>query len=328
MRAQEWINRNCRFAIAMPASKYEAALGTLATEAHQARMRLKTQHPQMSDFVSIAAEMIGRHGVTYEQFIDRMTKEFGLHHLKLAQVAAPAEVLPQQVVNQPHNLEQIYTQGRRRFQQAVPNQQAVDTAKQYTASIGLPEPKPHEYARVDNAQAKRIADAYEAMPDNPLDPATQQAYLALRTEVNAQFAKLPVKVEPFSGTGNLGGAYRNSREMMQDVMDNKHLWVFSGGEANSLLSPEDNFKLRAIHDYFGHAQFGYEFGPRGEENAWIEHSKMFSPLARKALTTETRGQNNWVNHGPHSHLPASQRPYAQQKAGLLPEEFHTHPALG
>ena len=56
---------------------------------------------------------------------------------------------------------------------------------------------------------------------------------------------------------------------------------------------------------------------------------MFSPEARKAMTTETRGQNSWVNFGRHNYdaagnyknIPAAKRPYAQQKVALLPEEF-------
>lgn len=72
---------------------------------------------------------------------------------------------------------------------------------------------------------------------------------------------------------------------------------------------------------------GYGFGPRGEENAWLTHSQMFSPVAQKAMTTETRGQSAWVNFGGHNydadgrhrHTPLANRPYATQKAALLPD---------
>jgi hypothetical protein len=59
----------------------------------------------------------------------------------------------------------------------------------------------------------------------------------------------------------------------------------------------------------------------------VEHSKLFSPLARAALTTETRGQNSFVNCGPFSHLPVTERPYAEQKGALLDEDLWTHPVL-
>ena len=84
-----------------------------------------------------------------------------------------------------------------------------------------------------------------------------------------------------------------------------------------------------FHDLFGHAAEGYGFGPRGEENTWIKHSQMFSAEAQKALTTETRGQNSWINFGVHNYdsegnhknIPLKYRPYGVQKVALLPAEF-------
>jgi hypothetical protein len=48
------------------------------------------------------------------------------------------------------------------------------------------------------------------------------------------------------------------------------------------------------------------------------------------MTTETRGQNSWVNFGRHNydaegndlHIPATEKPYATQKVDLLPQEMH------
>jgi hypothetical protein len=55
-----------------------------------------------------------------------------------------------------------------------------------------------------------------------------------------------------------------------------------------------------------------------QPRTWLHHSQMFSPLAQLALTTETRGQNSWFNFGPHAALPIIERPFAEQKATLLP----------
>jgi hypothetical protein len=57
-------------------------------------------------------------------------------------------------------------------------------------------------------------------------------------------------------------------------------------------------QFRAVHDLFGHGVYGNEFGPKGEELAFGAHSQMYSPLARIALATETRGQNSVVNYTP------------------------------
>ena len=49
---------------------------------------------------------------------------------------------------------------------------------------------------------------------------------------------------------------------------------------------------------------------------------MYSPEARGAMTSETRGQNSWVNSGPfgESNRSASGADtiFADQKAGLMP----------
>jgi len=83
-----------------------------------------------------------------------------------------------------------------------------------------------------------------------------------------------------------------------------------------------NDVFRVVHDYFGHIKEGTGFRADGEENAWRQHLAMFSEAARPAVTTETRGQNSWVNFGPHAVANATADPgatvYADQKTGLLP----------
>ena len=59
-----------------------------------------------------------------------------------------------------------------------------------------------------------------------------------------------------------------------------------------------NEMFRAIHDFYGHAVHGNPFGPKGEEIAYGAHAQMFSPLARMAMASETRGQNSFVNYSP------------------------------
>lgn len=86
-----------------------------------------------------------------------------------------------------------------------------------------------------------------------------------------------------------------------------------------------NDMFRIVHDYFGHAKEGNGFGPNGEENAYLNHAKTYSPEAQKALATETKGQNSWVNFGPHgeqNRANPSKTIYADQKAGLLPDWVH------
>lgn len=220
---------------------------------------------------------------------------------------------------------------------AIPNESVRASVRQYNAENNLPESIENHYVPVVEERAKSIADAYDALPVFDESPETTQAYTALAQEIQQQwdFAinKLGITFEPWVQEGQ---PYANSREMIRDVQDNKHLYFFTGGEPHPLLNEPDasgltmNDKLRAIHDLFGHAAEDYQFGPRGEENAWLKHSQMFSPLAQRALTTETRGQNSWVNYGRQNYnedgtrkaIPAAERPFATQKVALLPEEFN------
>ncbi len=96
-----------------------------------------------------------------------------------------------------------------------------------------------------------------------------------------------------------------------------------------------NDVFRAVHDFFGHAKEGLQFGPKGELNAWREHSEMYSPEAQGALAAETLAQNSWVNYGKHlrdssGKIPAKgeegfvappDRPFAEQKNIVIPDEL-------
>jgi hypothetical protein len=219
-----------------------------------------------------------------------------------------------------------------------------EVARKYMADAGLPYDPPTRYAKVDPARAKRVADAYEAMKHNPNDPEVKSAYEALARETIAQYdamTKAGVKVD-FMKPGE--NPYPNPRRAINDLHENNHLSVYPtesgfGTEGapdrsdNPLLADSGrtiggkpaavNDLFRAVHDYFGHAKEGVGFRADGEENAWRMHSAMFSPEARRAMTSETRGQNSWVNYGSHGEFnkTASQEAtkYADQKTGLLPK---------
>ncbi len=43
---------------------------------------------------------------------------------------------------------------------------------------------------------------------------------------------------------------------------------------------------------------GAGFREQGEENAWQAHARLFTGSAVAAITSETRGQNSWLNYNP------------------------------
>jgi hypothetical protein len=221
----------------------------------------------------------------------------------------------------------------------LPAQQA---ARQYMAKAGLNYTPQTVYSKVDPERATRIAQEFEAMKNDPSDPEVKASYDAMVKETLEQYKAIlatGLKVEFNSGED----PYGNPRNAILDVVENNHLYIFStkdgfgSSEIDVSTSPmlaETEFKFgdqpalvndifRVTHDYFGHIKEGVGFRADGEENAWKSHSSMYSDLARRAATTETRGQNSWVNYGPNAEAnrtaSGGDTVYAPQKVGLLPE---------
>ena len=162
-----------------------------------------------------------------------------------------------------------------------------------------------------------LAAAYEAMPTGKTgDPEAERSYEAFRRKVVAQLHTIPARVQRWDQEGQ---PYANSREMFADLEENGRLFVYTGGDDHPYLTRDENVMFRAVHDYYGHFLGRFSFGPLGELEAWKAQCRMFGHEAMPALTAETLGQNCWVNYGPFRHLPASERPFAEQKASLLPE---------
>jgi hypothetical protein len=195
----------------------------------------------------------------------------------------------------------------------------------YNAARGIEDPK-FDYRLIEASPlADEIADAYVKMVDDPTNPEVIAAYRKLADEVADQYNymvnDLGIKVEFVDFEPYLGaGGKVDSKLMMQDVAENKHMFIRRSdidadpatGRAHPLLTNEENDMFRTVHDFFGHAASGRGFGKDGEEAAWVAHSVMFSPEARRAMTTETRGQNSYYNKFGE---------FAPQKAGLLPEPY-------
>ena len=254
--------------------------------------------------------------------------------------------------------------GRRLF--SDPAQPAVRAAKKFRENAPAAPPEGTPIRKINTKLAMSIADAFEAMQHAPEDPEVREAYELMAEETKAQYQMLKdegVEVEIFEGEGE---PYANSQEMLEDLNNNNHLYILStekdfGQEGitdaqraeNPLLNQTEftdkngkpmlvNDVFRAVHDFFGHGERGNSFGPVGEENAWDVHARMYTDKARRAMTTETRGQNSWVNFGPNMrdsqggllhpkdvrYLKAKDRPFAEQKIGLLPEEFSQLPERG
>lgn len=223
-------------------------------------------------------------------------------------------------------------------------------ARDYARTSGIDYTAPTAYRKVDPARAKRIADAYEAMPHDPNHPLVKASYDALLRETKGQYDAMKragVKLEFYPDINN--DPYKsNPRLAVEDIRHNNHMYVYPtdagygtgdampDADSNPMLRDSGerwngkpvmfNDLFRAVHDYFGHAKEGVGFRADGEENAWRQHAAMFSPLARIALGTETRGQNSWLNYGPHGDknrtAATEDTVFAPQKLGVLPPWVH------
>lgn len=233
--------------------------------------------------------------------------------------------------------------GDGKIEQFGTDQRIVDTANQYMADRGLLYTPQTEYATVDPIRAKKIADAFDKMKDQPNNPKVKKAYDALIDETFGQYEAARKSGAKFEFMPEGQDLYGNPRNAINDIVTNQHMYVFptesgfgsltKSQQANPLLQKTSekwngkdvtvNDLFRAVHDYYGHAKRGVGFRATGEENAWQSHARMYSQEARPAATSETRGQNSWVNFGPYRKQNQLASPsdtiYADQKTGLMPD---------
>ena len=123
--------------------------------------------------------------------------------------------------------------------------------------------------------------------------------------------------------------------MVEDVKNNNHMYVssidqrYGEGEIvsedvqnNPMLRLTDEYIsgrqarvddiLRLVHNCFGHVKEGFNFTDSGKDAAYASHAVMFSPLARVALATETRGQNSSAT------LSRSKRGLSEETSVVVP----------
>lgn len=227
-------------------------------------------------------------------------------------------------------------------------------AQDYHKIMGYSDPE-FKPAMVFNDEVGAIAaDIFEQLP--MFDDNAIPYYKKFIQETNMQYQTLldaGMKFEVVDGdpyTPNRAGHQQMIADMENGVLKVLATESGFGDEATSKLNPMlaesmftdvngrvmlENDVFRAVHDTFGHGMRGNTFGPIGEYNAWLAHKEMYSPDARRVMTTETLGQNTFTNYGPHmrdaegkllskadaGYIPPADRPFASQKVALMPEEI-------
>lgn len=233
-----------------------------------------------------------------------------------------------------------------------PDPRLVSVAEQYARDNGIDLKRQSEYATVDPERAARIAQAYEEMQHAPNDPAVQEAYQNLIQQTVAQYRALEAAGYRFWFVDPTNDPYKSPWDAMREMRASQTMGVFptvagfgSGatdvdisdnplmadtgivwpyGSLDGELKPVlANDLFRAVHDAFGHGLEGAGFRAQGEENAWQAHIRLFTGSAKGAITSETRGQNSWLNFGPYGernrNAKVEDTVFADQKTGLMPE---------
>lgn len=211
---------------------------------------------------------------------------------------------------------------------SIPDPRLRAVAHDYARQSGIDYVPPPEFAKVNPADAREYAIAYDAMPDAPLDPLVRASYRQMGQETLDQLDALlqagyRFEFMPQDEAGRFIDPYAATpRLALEDLRDNRRMFTFptEGGygtlseasEKNPLLASAPymgkaafngepfviNDAFRAVHDALGHGPMGAGFRARGEENAFRHHTALYSDLARPAVTAETRGQNSFVNFSP------------------------------
>jgi len=306
--------------------------------------------PMLSPVVSganKAAMAVGRAGEKYaEKVVPQIMERGGLPAdilQGMAQGSQSAMLPPSRFIGKPLEglLSKVDVGGR--IEEFGTDQRLVDIAKDLTEKKGLIYSPQLKYAEIDQNRAKRLADAYDKMENNPSNKAVKKSYDAMIEETMEQYEALRKKGYTFSFMPESGDIYGNPRNAINDIVQNQRLSVFpteqgfgslvEASQANPLLMKTGekwggkdvtaNDVFRAVHDVFGHGKHGVGFRAGGEENAFQAHARMYSPEALPAVTSETRGQNSWVNYGPFGEFNRKASPsetiYAEQKTGIMPD---------
>lgn len=222
-----------------------------------------------------------------------------------------------------------------------PNPAAEQAAIDHAAKSGIPYTPHNIYAPIDKEFAAKVAREYDLMKHDPQNPLVREAYGDLKNEMYGQFEEmLRQGIKPVFDKSPYS---QNPWEALADMHENKRLKVYPTDEGfgtgaefdptdNPLLAMSpykfegvpamDNDIFRAVHDWQGHAKGGFGFRAPGEDNAYFSHAGTLSDMARKAVATETRGQNSWLNYGPFGDTNRTAKVentiFADQKTGLLP----------
>ncbi len=206
--------------------------------------------------------------------------------------------------------------------------------------------------KIDPTQGQEIADGFDELAHDPNNPDVKSAYDALNKETKQQYDTLRQGGLKITKLKDGDKGYITAEEMHKDIVDNNHLSYHPtehGFGANEELYQDspmlkgsgeigldgneipNNDLFRIVHDINGHNTSDQsDFSPEGEHQAYLTHKQQYSPLAGRALFTETAGQANWGVFNKKSGESNRQKiirgneseiEFAEQKTGIFPQSI-------
>lgn len=165
-----------------------------------------------------------------------------------------------------------------------------------------------------NQYALEVAEAYDIAP--LYEEESVRHWKILISAVEKQFDQIAKTDARHSGAQRYEieyvdyQPYKNSKEVINDLIKNKRLLVATEGNDHPVWTPEQNLKFRAVHDIFGHKHGSTSFAFKGEVRAYNQHLKTLPPESYPAMFTEVIGQAAYFN---------TRRKYPVQKITVLNE---------
>ena len=135
-----------------------------------------------------------------------------------------------------------------------------------------------------------LSNAYTNSPDRSDSPKVRAMVKAEVDRIERAFNALSRKVEIVFTPDD---PYSSYQEMLQRVLSERRMFIFTGFSDTPLWTPETNWKARAVHDW-DHIQHGIDFSMGGEAAAFrVSASRMpgLAPLYLSEIALQAAVQN-------------------------------------
>lgn len=169
-----------------------------------------------------------------------------------------------------------------------------------------------------------VAQAFERTPDMADDVTVQYAFRQLTRQTDYWWKILTDVCRITVKSTDALEPYETAAEQAHDCEGGRLVISFALANDHPLLTDEDYWRFRAVHDAFGHAGIGRGFDRHGEYQAWLIHTLMFRGHGCWAMSSEYRGVNSSLVYGENA---GTGKAVLLPAATVMPEINNTRAAV-